>query len=222
MGRFSFEDADKYGGSGGGNYFSLKDDGDTARVHLLGNDMNDFNGYAVHDVEIGDKHRWVNCLRNYNDPIEKCPFCAAKKPVKARLFIPLYNIDAGEVQTWERGKNFFRKLSSYCARTPNVASVITEIERQGKKGDTSTDYGLYKIEQTNKKLEDFKDDIPEIIGTIVLDKSAEDMQYYLDHNRFPDDDSSGNDEPIRRRDRRDDREDDRRTMSRRRSAEDAY
>lgn len=218
MGRFSYEDAERYGGSGGGAYFSLKDDGDTAKVHILGNDMNDFYGYAVHDVEIGDRHRWVNCLRSYNDPVDKCPFCAAKKQVRARLFIPLYNIDAGEVQIWERGKNFFRTLSSYCARNPKVASVITEIERQGKKGDTSTTYGLYKVEDTDKTLDDFKDDIPEIIGTVILDKSADEMEYYLDRGVFPDDDSK-RDEPVRRRSGRD--EDIRRRPDRR-SNEDVY
>lgn len=222
MGRFSYEDADRYGGQGGNSFFSLKDDGDVARVHLLGNDMGDFCGYAVHEVTIGDRRKYVNCLRSYNDPIDNCPFCASKKyPVKVRLFIPLYNIDAGEVQIWDRGKQFFRELSSYCARNPKVASVITEIERRGKKGDTSTTYGLYKVEDSDKTLEDFKDDIPEIIGGIVLDKSAEEMQYFLDRGSFPNDADDGDDEPVRRRSR-DDR-DDRRTMSRRgRSAEDDY
>jgi len=221
MGRFGYEDAERYGGNGTGGYFSLKDDGDVARVHILGNDMNDFYGYAVHDVEVDGKHRWVNCLRNYNDPIDACPFCKAKKQVKARLFIPLYNIEAKEVQIWERGKNFFRELSSYCARNPKVASVVTEIERRGKKGDTSTTYGLYKVEDSNKTLEDFQDQIPEIIGIYILDKTEEEMQYYLDRGVFPGDDNK--DEPIRRRSSsdRDDRRDDRRRPDRR-SAEDAY
>lgn len=224
MGRFGFEDADKYGTGGGGSYFSLKDDGDIARVHILGNDMNDFYGYAVHEVTVGDKKKWVNCLRKYNEPADACPFCASKRmPVRARLFIPLYNIDTQEVQIWERGKSFFRELSSYCARNPKVASIVTEIERRGKKGDTQTTYGLYKVEETDKTLDDFKDDIPEILGdTYVLDKSADDMEYYLKHGVFPDDGGSSDDEIVRRRSDRSDR-DDRRTPSRReRSNEDAY
>ena len=229
MGRFSYEDAEKYGSSGsGGSYFKLSNDGDVARVQLLGNDMEDFPGYAVHKVadgkyDNGDKrYKWVNCLREYNDPVEVCPFCKAKIKQEARLFLPLYNIDAGEVQIWERGKTFFRTLASYCARNPEVVSIVTEIERQGKAGDTSTTYQLYptKDEPERERLEDFEDDMPEIIGRYILDKSADEMEYYLENKHFPSDDSEDEEEPPRRRSSRreedDDKSESRRRPSRRR------
>ena len=191
MPRFTFDEADSYGSSGNsGSYFSLKDDRDTARVHLIGNDINDFYGYAVHKVTTGDKDRYVNCLRKHGDPVDDCPFCASGdseiKKVYAKMFIPLYNIDADEVQIWERGKSFFRDLSSYCTRNPNVVSCVTEIERLGAKGDTSTRYNLIKVDDSDATVEDFQDDVPEVIGTIVLDKTYEDMEYYLDKGDFPD------------------------------------
>lgn len=220
MPRFSYEDADSYGGqSGKGSFFQLKDDGDTARVHLLGNDMNDFDGYAVHQVEVGGKDRYVNCLRNAGESVEVCPFCAAKKKVIAKVFIPLYNVDAEEVQVWERGKAFFRTLSSYCSRNPKVVNVLTEVERLGKKNDTNTTYNLIKIENTDVKLEDFADEMPQILGGVVLDKTADDMDYYLDHGKFPD--TEGNDkEPEYRR--RESSSVGRRTPSSRRLAEEEY
>jgi hypothetical protein len=76
--RVSVDDAEKYGGQGGGGYFSLKDDGDTARVRFLYDSIEDVEGYCVHEVEIGDKKKYVNCLREYGDPVDKCPFCEAK------------------------------------------------------------------------------------------------------------------------------------------------
>jgi hypothetical protein len=211
MARFSYEDADKYGNSGnGGSYFKLSNDGDVARVQLLGDDMNDFPGYAVHKVTVGDSDRWVNCLREYNDPVDVCPFCAAKKKQQARLFIPLYNIDEGEVQVWERGKTFISKLAGYCARNPEVASMVTEIERHGKSGDTSTTYELYpsREEPEYASLDDFLADneIPEVLGRYVLDKSAEDMEYYLSKGRFPAEDSSDDDVKPRRGGRDDKKE----------------
>lgn len=223
MGRFDYSEAEHYGGSGnGGSYFKLSKDGEIARVQLLGNDMNDFPGYAVHQVEVGGSKRWVNCLREYQDPVDVCPFCAAKIKQQARLFIPLYNIDADEVQIWERGKNFFPTLAGYCARNPEVVSVVTEVERHGKPNDTSTTYQLYstKDEPERDRLEDFEGEIPEIIGRYVLDKTADDMEYYLDHEEFPksEDDSSEDDAP-RRRERSSDREsgrEERRRPSRRR------
>lgn len=229
MPRFSYEDADKYGNSGGrGAFFQLKDDGDKAYVHLLGDSMNDFPGYAVHRVPIGDSQRYVNCLREAGEPAEVCPFCAEGRndpeisKVYAKLFIPLYNIDADEVQLWERGKAFFKKLSSYIAHTPNASKAVTEIERVGKKGDTKTDYNLYEQrgEDDGFDIANVQDDIPEVLGTVILDKTSEDMEYYLKRGEFPEN-SSKNDERPTRRDRREEERPTRRTPSRR-SVEDDY
>lgn len=209
MARFSYEDADKYGSSSKRSYFQLKDDGDTARVHLLGDDMNDFPGYSVHQVPIGDGYRYVNCIREAGEPKDICPFCADRDPkiskILAKVFIPLYNIDADEVQIWDRGKTFFKELSQYCAHTPHVSEVITEITRSGRKGDTSTTYRLYEMKETDDfNMADVADEIPEILGTIILDKTAEDMDYYLDHGDFPDSVSENNRRDDARRSRRDD------------------
>lgn len=236
--RFSYEDADKYGSSGGkGSFFQLKDDGDIANVHLLGDDMNDFPGYSVHRVPVGDKYRYVNCLREAGAPLDDCPFCAEGRndpeisKVHAKLFIPLYNCDADEVQIWERGKAFFRKLSSYIAHTPNASKVVTEIERNGKKGDTNTDYNLYekKGEDDGFDIENVRDDIPEIIGGLVLDKTAEDMEYYLDHGSFPESESASrpsrgeSERPSRgREEKRETRDTGRRTPTRSRRNEDEF
>lgn len=227
MPRFSYEQADSYGSSGGGtNFFSLKDDGDIARVHLLGDDMNDFSGYAVHRVEIGDKHKYVNCLREAGAPVSDCPFCAEGKynpelsKVHAKLFIPLYNCDTDEVQIWERGKTFFRELASFCSRNPHASTIVTEIERKGKKGDTSTTYGLYPTsEKDDFSIDNVKDDIPEILGDVVLDKSYEDMEYFVKRGSFPNSADSG---VVRRGSSRDEQTSERRTPSRRRDAEDEY
>lgn len=224
MPRFSYEDADKYGGNSSANFLSLKNDGDKAYVHILGNDMNDFPGYAVHKVTVGDKSRYVNCLREAGAPITDCPFCAEGKhdadisKVHAKLFIPVYDCDTDSVKIWERGKTFFRVLASYCSHNPNVSEVVTEIERCGKAKDTATTYNLYPTrEQDNFSMENVQDDIPNVLGDIVLDKSKSDMEYFVAHGVFP---NSGDAEVTRRGS---DRDDDRRTPSRRsRSAEDDY
>jgi hypothetical protein len=191
--------------------------------------MNDFPGYAVHRVQIGDKPRYVNCLREAGEPVDVCPFCALGREdpeiskVYVKLFIPLYNIDADEVQLWERGKAFFKKLSSYISHTPNASRAITEIERVGKKGDTNTDYNLYekRDEDDGFDIANVRDDIPEIMGGVILDKTTEDMEYYLRHGEF--EDTSKKDDRTTRRERRE--EDSgmrRRTPSSRRTAEDEY
>jgi hypothetical protein len=187
MARFGVNDADKYGGQGGAGYFSLKNDKDTARVRFLFDSIEDVEGYAVHQVEIDGKKRYVNCLREYGQPITDCPFCAAKMFTSAKYFVPIYNIDEDRNQTWERGKKFGAKLSSMCARYPHLMTHVFEIERNGKAGDTATTYEIYEVDNDpNVSLEDFE--VPEVLGTIVLDKSPEEMEYFLDYGEFPSDD----------------------------------
>ena len=195
MARFSYEEADKYGGQGGAGYFSLKNDKDVARVRFMYNSIDDVEGYAVHQVEIDGKKRWVNCLREYNQPVDTCPFCRERKFTSAKIFVPIYNIDEEKVQIWERGKKFIGQISSICARYPNVVSHVFEIERNGQKGDTSTTYGIYEVDKDDTTMEDLPEK-RDILGTIVLDKSADDMDFFLENGYFPPD---GDDAPVRRR-----------------------
>lgn len=183
MAVFGHQDADHYGNSGS-SFFSLKNHLDKAVIRFLYNNMDDVLFYAVHQVEVGQKNRYVDCLRAYNEPVENCPFCAAKIKVMAKLFIPVYNEDAKEVQIWDRGKTFQAKLSGLCARYNPLVSTPIEVERHGAKGDTSTDYQLYPMAADNKSLEDFEE-MPQILGGLVLEKTFDEMEIYLQTGNFP-------------------------------------
>ena len=186
MGRFNYQDSDNYGNSSS-NFFSLKDDGDIARVRFMYNDLNDVTGYAVHEIEVDGNKRYVNCLRNYNEPKSKCPCCANDYMQRAKLYVPLYNVDTKEVQLWERGKKFLGKLQSICTRyarqdSPLVNHVF-EIERHGKKGDTQTTYEIYEVGSDDTTLQD----LPEVIeplGNIILDKSYDELDSYVRTGSF--------------------------------------
>mgnify|MGYP002624412683 CR=1 FL=1 len=205
MARFRANEAEHYGGQGGTGFFSLKNDKDVAQVRFMYNSIDDVVGYAVHQVEIDEKKRYVNCLREYNQPIDDCPFCKARKFTQAKLFIPLYNIDEDKVQLWERGKKFFSKISSICSRYPNVVSHVFEIERNGKPRETTTTYEIYEVSQDDTTLEDLPE-ASDPIGTTILDKSADDMEFYLENGYFPPD---GDDMPVRRSSRQETTDEDR-------------
>lgn len=190
MAEFSINEADNYGGNGGGSFFTLKDDKDKARVRFLYRGVEDVKGYACHKVAVGDKDRYVNCLRAYNEPLDKCPFCAAQLKVTPRLFLSLYNEDAGEVQVWERSKAYFQRLASLSSRYNPLHDEIIEIERSGKKGDMHTTYEFYPIENEPVNLDDFEISNP--LGTIILDKTADEMNEYLDTGAFPESNDGGN------------------------------
>lgn len=183
MGRFDVTEVDCYGGQGGSGFFSLKNDKDIARVRFMYEGINSVAGYAVHEVEVDGKKRYVNCLRNYNDPIDTCPFCAAHKPQVAKMFIPLYNVDTKRIQIWERGKKFFGRISGLCSRYPNLVAHTFEIERNGAAGSSQTTYEIYEVGADNTTLKDLPE-LPKIIGGVVLDKSAEELSHYLKHGQF--------------------------------------
>lgn len=184
MARFGFNDIDNYGG-GNSNYFNLKDDGDTAIVRFLYNDINDINGVSIHEIQVGDKKMDVECLRTYNEPVSKCPLCEAGLQVSAKLFVPVYDIGAKQSKIWTRGKTFFHKLSSLCSRYKPLVATPFEVERCGKKGDPKTTYELYPQNSDNCRIEDF----PEILAenTSFAVKSFEELEYFLNNGVFPTD-----------------------------------
>lgn len=196
MARFGVGDAEKYGGQGGAGYFSLKNDKDVARVRFLFNGIEDVEGFAVHEVEIDGKKRYVNCLREYGQPMDVCPFCAAKMATYVKYFVPIYNIDEDRIQTWERGKKFGQKLSSICSRYPNLVSHTFEIERNGVAGDQQTTYEIYETGQDDTTMDSFE--VQDVLGGIVLDKTADDMTCFLNAGYFPDENRQSN-QPIVRR-----------------------
>ena len=184
MSAFSFNEAENYGKSNSGSFFQLKNDKDTAKVRFLYGTMDDVQGYAVHRVPVGDGERYVNCLRKYNDPVDMCPFCRAQYKVVPKLFVKLYNEDTKEVQIWERGKTFFDKLSGIAMRYNPMHETIFEIVRNGKPKDMQTKYDIWP---TNDKSDFSMDNIemPEPLGTIILDKTADEMNVYLETGEFP-------------------------------------
>ena len=193
MGRFGVNDAENYGGNGGSSFFSLKNDGDVANVRFMYNKMDDVVGYAVHEITVDDKKRYVNCLREYNEPKSKCPFCEANNFQRAKLYIPVYDVEEGEVRIWERGKNFFQKMAALCARYSSADIPLVghtfDIERHGKKGDTGTVYEIYETGSDGTRLEDLPE-VPEVLGTIILDKTADEMREFLDTGYFPNNDGA--------------------------------
>ena len=96
------------------------------------------------------------------------------------------------MQTWERGKKFGSKLTSVCSRYPEVISHTFEIERNGRAGDQQTSYEVYETGVSEGvSVEDFEVSNP--LGTIILDKSADEMETFLNTGDFGGDSSARRD-----------------------------
>lgn len=201
MPRFNYQQADNYGGQGGAGFFSLTNDGEVKKVRFLYDSAEDIEGYAVHEVEVDGKKRYVNCLRAYNEPLDNCPFCKAQRKQVVKAFIPVWDINEEKVKFWERGKKFFARLSGLCARFPKLVGQVFEIERHGAKGSKETTYEIFPVgTQDSTSVRDLVDEKPQVIGGLVLDKTASEMEYYLAHNTFPSSNVNvENDTPVARR-----------------------
>lgn len=182
MSRFNFEESENYG-VGKNNYFGLKDDKDTAVIRFLYNTIDDVEGVAVHEVEVNGNRTDIECLRRYNEPLEKCPFCAAGIKQNAKMYIPVYDQSSKESKIWTRGKSFFQQLSSLCSRYNPLVATPIEVERCGKKGDVNTTYQMYPMQSDNAIIQDFPEIKPE--GICFYQKTVEEMNYYLDNGVFP-------------------------------------
>ena len=110
MARIRPEDADKYQNTGG-EFFTLKDDKDTAVVYFMAETVEDLDIYVIHKVDEGDKTRNVNCLRLAGEPVDTCPLCAAGMKPEVRVFVQLYDINEDKVKIWDRGKTFLQMIA---------------------------------------------------------------------------------------------------------------
>lgn len=199
-------------GSGSGdfqkiNYLSLKDDKETVSLRLLYEGAEDIEGYSVHRVKVGDYELPVNCLLERDGSIDDCPFCREKFPKQARVYIPVYDEDAGEFKFWDRPNSFYGQISGLCARYPHIVSQVFDVERNGERGSKRPTYQFYPIGQKDgTTVEDILadcgfDKMPNAVGTKILDKSADEMEYYLTHGKFPEKEKSEDAPVVRRRSR---------------------
>lgn len=198
MGRINPDDMDKYGSENSADWLKLQNDGDVARVQFLYDNYGELDTYACHRVKVGDYDRYVDCKRDYDSPLDDCPFCAAGIPVKPVMILSMYDHADGKVKIWERGKTFKKKIEALFNRYPNLSNMVFEIERRGAKGDKKTTYEIFPMpEVAPADLTNIEK--PEFIGGFIMDKTPDEMQTYLDTGEFPDTDNSSQDSGVRRR-----------------------
>lgn len=200
MGRVNLNDVDNYKSNSGAAFFGLENDKDVATVRLCHDDAGSIEIIACHQIEVDGKRRKVSCLRSYNDPVQLCPLCAAGNPLQIRYFVHLlqYNKSfdgkiTAEKKVWERGRTFQKEILGLAGRYNPLWKTAFEIERQGKKGDQTTKYGIYpmnySIEEYPINDEDLEND--SVLGTIVLEKSAEELDYFVNNGEFAEGSQSG-------------------------------
>lgn len=197
---FSNRDSRNFG------FFSLKNNGDKAVVRILYNDPSEFKVMSVHKERISGKFHTINCVREYNDPVNACPLCLAKGDVQTRFYIPMIQYEKDEsgkvvpqFVVWERSLGYARVVKNLIDEYGPLKDMIFTITRDGEAGDLKTKYNILFA---NPKLYPDSEFIldPSIckdaesfspLGTIVSNKSYEDIDEYVKTGEFPEKKSSG-------------------------------
>lgn len=179
-------------------YLALNDDGDTAIVRFNVSNIDEIVVHSRHTVPVGGRRRSIECLRGFNDPIDVCPLCAdGNFRAGFRIYIPLiqYNTESDNTVSiepciWDQPARFRETLLSYHMDYGDLRNIIFKITRHGKRGDTGTTYSLIAANPNIYRADTYPADFSSIEGFdihryMLLVKSANEMNYYLKNNDFP-------------------------------------
>ena len=181
----------------GVGFFTLKNDGDYAIVRFMEGSVNDFDLLTVHDVKVNDKYRKLNCLRNANEPIENCPGCKANLKVSTKIFIHLLQYEQDEngaivakPKVWERSLFYANQLKDLIINYGDLKNCIFKITRNGKPGDMKTTYNImycppHMYPPENYPLQPELFDNYSVLGSVVLDKTPQEIEMFLTTGTFP-------------------------------------
>lgn len=184
MAKFGLGEAENYGGNGAG-FFSLKDDGDSKTVRFMYDSLDDIQGYAVHRININGRNRYVNCLREYDEPIDNCPLCKARNFQSGKFFFSLYDIEEDTVLLWDRGKNILKTLIPILSEIKGtVCGTPITITRHGVAGDTNTKYSFELGEPDGCTMEDLPE-VSDPTESLILDFDFNTLNDYVKTGKLP-------------------------------------
>lgn len=132
---------EKYGGK-----FILQNDGDFADVIFLYQSTKDVLVADAHYIKSDEYSGYVHCNGG------GCPACVNGIRVQNKIFIPVYNIQAGEIQFWDRTVRFEPQLQAdVFSKYPNPSEFVFRITRHGASGDINTKYQIIAVGNNNVK-----------------------------------------------------------------------
>lgn len=130
----AFKSVDEFNG----NFFKLPNDGDYADVVFLYNLEKGSKPVIIdaHYIKSSEYSGYAHCCG------EGCPACAKRWRLENHLFIPLYNIQHGAIEFFDRTTRFLAQLSSVFSSYSNPSEYVFRITRHGAAGDINTRYEI--------------------------------------------------------------------------------
>lgn len=142
----AFKKVNDYNNDKFGGLFLLRNDGDSADVIFMYRSVDDVLVADTHYVKSADYSGYVHCTGR------GCPACGKNIRVQTKLFIPMFNVTAGELQFWDRTMRFDNQLQQdVFAKYPNPSEFVFRITRHGVANDVNTTYSIMAIGRNNYK-----------------------------------------------------------------------
>lgn len=189
MARVNYEEAKELASKGGNfefGFLSLKDK-ESKTVRFLHENIESIQSFTVHSVQVNNggqvRTKNVDCLRATNEPVQKCPLCAIGNRPRARIYLALLDEKTHQVIVWERAASFLTEMEGYFQRYGDLRDYVFDIERKGNGLDTK--YNLYPLGSSPIEDKSVLPSIPDVYGKLVLTKTAEEQNYFIQTQTFP-------------------------------------
>lgn len=162
-----------------GGMFLLRNDGDYADVIFMYRSIDDVLVADTHYIKSPDYSGYVHCCGHM------CPACAKGIRVQTRLFIPVYNIEAQEIQFFDRSMRFENQLNhDVFSKFPNPSEYVFRITRHGAAGDVNTTYQIVAVGKNTYKsyydiLNQCNAQFPDYFDNICKDYSIDQLNFML-------------------------------------------
>ena len=203
MAQVNFDDALKMettrqdGNNNQFEFFTLKNDGDSAVVRFVYNSTAEFEIFTVHNVNIGGKLKKISCLRSPSDPSSLCPLCESGNSIYNRFFIRMleYRVSPqGQIipqpVVWERSMSYATKLKSLMDEYGPLSQNLFKIVRHGAAGSQDTTYDIMFCSpqvyspQMYPPVENAFNDV-KLLGTVIMNKNYQEIQQFVTTGSFP-------------------------------------
>ena len=165
------------------NYFTLRNDGDSADVIILYRSTSDVLIADAHYIKSNDYTGYVHCCGR------GCPACGKNISVRNKLFVPLYNLNSNKIEFWDRSTFFENQLNQdVFNRYPNPSEFVFRITRHGQARDVNTTYEIRAVGRNDQLPYDVilanfgKTSILDFYDNIIKEYSTSELENMLNSN----------------------------------------
>lgn len=179
--------------SGRSELFKLKEDKESAIVRFLVKSHEDIELIIAHTIPFNGQKRSINCLRNFDDPIDACPLCERGEQLIKQVYIPLMVYVPGasgytaKKMVWSGGITLKKFIDPNLAEYGDLSGYVFKLVRSGVANSTSVSYSIFpQSPETAAKCATVSTEPNQsMLGSLVLDKTYDEIMYYLEKGSFP-------------------------------------